>query len=246
VDSSEISPIACLARLQEIDRVRRERLDRIEALKRENAETEADVERQRSAAATAAAELQAIELRCRDLEQVFEADGSKMKERRMRLNRVRNEKELQALRHEIEIGKEAYQQLEEQVIEALETRDTLNETRQLATARVAEMEGPAQEKIDNNRAQIAELEAELEVDREAREDLRSRLAPALLQRYELLFDRRGGMAVVDVAGGTCQGCHRMIPPQLFIELQRHRDGIHLCPACHRILLWQPKPEAPGT
>jgi predicted nucleic acid-binding Zn-ribbon protein len=232
--------------LQEIDRVRRERLDRIEALEREIAEIESDLERRRASAAAVAAEAEALDVRRRDLEKVFEAEGAKMKERRMRLNRVRNEKELQALRHEIEIGKEANQQLEEQVIDALETLDTLNESREQATAEVAELEGQARERIDNNRAQLEAMRLELETDRAAREDLRSRLEPNLLKRYELLFDRRGGMAVVDVAGGTCQGCHRMIPPQLFIELQRHRDGIHLCPACHRILLWQPKPEAPGN
>lgn len=243
MDSSDASPIANLARLQEIDRVRRARLERIREVEREMEETEQDLERRRAAASAAAADARAQDLRRRELEQVFEAEGAKMKERRMRLNRVRNEKELQALRHEIEIGKEANQQLEEQVIDALETLDVLNETKALASSTLAEFETTAREKVDNSRAQLEEMRAELETDRHTRESLRSGLDGALLKRYELIFERRAGVAVVDVDGGICQGCHRMIPPQLFIELQRSSTELRVCPACHRILYWRPKAPA---
>lgn len=241
MDSSEASPIVYLARLQEIDRVRRDRLEKIRELEREIETIEEDLRARRAEAEAAATELQEQELRRRDLEKVFEAEGAKMKERRMRLNRVRNEKELQALRHEIEVGKEANQQLEEQVIEAMEALDVLAESRERALAQVAELETAAKEKVENNREQLDEMRLELESDRSDRDELRSRLEPSLLQRYELLFDRRGGTAVVEVDGGICQGCHRMIPPQLFIELQRNRTAVHVCPACHRILNWRPKP-----
>ena len=245
MDSSETSGIASLARLQEIDRVRRDRLDRIAALEREIGEIEAEIGAQRAAEAAIGVQVEELETRLQEQERVFEAEGTRMKERRMRLNRVRNEKELQALRHEIEIGKEANQQLEEQLIAGLEARDALHESRTQAQARVAELESQAVEKIANNRARIEEMRRELDSDREDREALRGRIDPALLQRYEMLFERRAGTAVVAVEGGICQGCHRTIPPQLFIELQRHRDAVHECPVCRRILHWQPKPAPAG-
>ncbi len=244
MDSSEESPLANLAKLQRIDRVRRERLERIEEVEREIAELESELARSREQAQAASADAEAQELRRRELENVFEAEGLKMKDRRMRLNRVRNEKELQALRHEIEVGKEANQQLEEQVIEALEMLDTLNEAKEQADSSLAEIETQTREKIANSQAQLEEMRAELEGDRAMREELRGRIDAPLLDRYELIFERRAGIAVVDVDNGICQGCHRMLPPQMYNEIQRQRDEVRLCPACHRILYWQP-PEPGG-
>jgi uncharacterized protein len=40
-----------------------------------------------------------------------------------------------------------------------------------------------------------------------------------------------------VRGGTCQGCHMHVPPQLFNQIQRNEQLI-LCPNCQRMLFWQ--------
>ena len=66
------------------------------------------------------------------------------------------------------------------------------------------------------------------------------LARDLVSRYELIFSRRGGTAVVEVAGGICQGCFMNIPPQLGNEIIRS-DKIHLCPSCQRIVYVKPAP-----
>lgn len=235
-----MSPIACLAQLQELDRVRRDGLERIRQVEQEIAEAEQDIERRRAALDTAESDAAAQDAHRRELERVFEDEGAKMTERRMRLNRVRNERELQALRHEIEVRKEANQQLEEQVIDALERLDSLNEAKSQVAAELAEFEELARQRIENSRARLVELQAELENGKQEREDLRAALEPGLLRRYEILLDRRAGLAVAEVNGGTCQGCHRTLPPQLYIELQREPGRVHTCPSCHRILHWRPK------
>ena len=61
------------------------------------------------------------------------------------------------------------------------------------------------------------------------------------RRYEMIFSRRGGVAVVAVRGGTCQGCHMHVPPQLYNLIQRNEQLI-LCPNCQRMLFWQPEGE----
>jgi hypothetical protein len=55
----------------------------------------------------------------------------------------------------------------------------------------------------------------------------------------MIFSRRGGLAVVEIRGGTCQGCHMNIPPQLFNLIQRNEQVIP-CPNCQRILHWRPE------
>lgn len=236
-----MSPIGRLAHLQELDRIRRDGLERIRQVELEIEETERDIERRREALRAAESDALEQDTRRRELEKVFEDEGAKMTERRMRLNRVRNERELQALRHEIEVRKEANQLLEEQVIDALERLDTLNENRTQAESALAEFEALARERLDNSRARLAELQAELDSGKQEREDVRSGLEPGLLRRYEVLLERRAGLAVATVNGGTCQGCHRTLPPQLYIEIQRDPARVQVCPACHRILFWEPKP-----
>jgi len=57
-------------------------------------------------------------------------------------------------------------------------------------------------------------------------------------KYEQIFERRGGSAVVVVRQGVCTGCHMGVPPQMYNELQKFRD-IRQCPNCHRILFYRP-------
>jgi hypothetical protein len=56
----------------------------------------------------------------------------------------------------------------------------------------------------------------------------------LISRYELIFSRRGGTAVVEVSSGICQGCYMNIPPQLWNEIIRN-EKVQSCPSCGRIV-----------
>jgi hypothetical protein len=87
-----------------------------------------------------------------------------------------------------------------------------------------------------------ELRARIAARRQAREELAGQINVNLRQRYEMLFDRRGGYAVVPVKSGTCQGCRMRIPPQLFNLIQRY-EAIHFCPNCQRILYHEADKEA---
>ena len=63
-------------------------------------------------------------------------------------------------------------------------------------------------------------------------------------KYEQIFERRGGSAVVVGRQGVCTGCHMNVPPQMYNELQKFRD-IRQCPNCHRILFYRPENAATG-
>ena len=238
MDSPAEASINQLAALQELDRQRREKTDLVRALETEVSEWESRLGLQRATTTAAVSERDTFEARRRELEGQLEAEEVKMKDRRMRLNRVRNEKELQALRREIEIGKEANQQIEEEVLRVLESLDTLVAAATAAERTLAEMEAAAAVEVVQLRQRIVELIAQVDRDREQRERTADTLDASLLQKYEQIFERRGGTAVVEVRNGTCLGCHMHLPPQFFNELQRTRE-VRLCPNCHRILFWRP-------
>jgi predicted nucleic acid-binding Zn-ribbon protein len=245
VDSPVETALSQLAALQEIDRQRREKTEQLQVLQAEVAECESALERQRAATGSLQAERNALESRRLEVEAHLEAEETKMKDRRMRLNRVRNEKELQALRREIEVGKEANQQTEEELLGILEALEKLTTEAADAERALMEMEAATAAKITEHKAHIDRLVAEIAQDREIRDRTADALDASLLQKYEQIFERRGGTAVVEVRNGTCLGCHMHVPPQFFNELQRTRE-VRLCPNCHRILFWRPERLEPAV
>ncbi len=226
-----------LAALQEVDRQLRDKALEIERLEQEVALCEADVKQQREAPEALRAEKDGLETHRRDLEAALEDEEQKMTDRRMRLNRVRNEKELQALRREIELGKEANQQREEEILRVMEALEALQLKSSDADQAHDESQAKSIERLEGHRARISMLKIELETARGARGGMVDGLSPSILRRYEQIFERRGGIAVVEVRNGTCLGCFMNLPPQFYNELQRARD-IRGCPNCHRLLVWR--------
>jgi uncharacterized protein len=91
-----------------------------------------------------------------------------------------------------------------------------------------------QQKQEALQAQIAAIDQAVDKASIRRQRIAQEIDANLMSRYELIFSRRGGSAVVEVAGGICQGCYMNIPPQLWNEIIRS-EKVNLCPSCQRIL-----------
>jgi len=226
--------VELLVNLQVVDQQLRERTEAIDALRRGLADTESELAAQRQLLDTVRAERADLEAKRRELQGALDDEEAKMKDRRMRLNRIRNEKEASAVRREIEVGKEGNQKIEEDLMVVYEGLDGIT-TREADVqkdfdaldARRAEQ----QAKVD---AEVVTLSNGLDEARRHRDELANNIEPDLRRRYETIFTKRRGLAVVEVRGGTCQGCHMRVAPQLFNEIQRNQRVI-VCPNCHRIL-----------
>jgi len=229
--------IARLMSLQTIDRELRE-LDaslssiagRVEQLREETEKSQAELDRLTQ-------EEQQSAVTRRQLEKELAEGEARIRNKRMRLNQVRNEKEMQALAHEVETLKETNQRMEAELLALMEAADP-------RASRLKELAAIVEQKRTELLAAEKEIAAQVEdlkisiskqqVDR----DLMARdIEVALLQRYQMLFSRRGGVAVAEARGGTCQGCRMRLPPQLYNEIQKHLE-IHYCPNCQRILYYE--------
>src|SRR5204863_7195644 len=91
-------------------------------------------------------------------------------------------------------------------------------------------------------AQVEDLKSSIGQKRRERDKVAGEIQPNLLQRYNMLFSKRQGVAVALARSGSCTGCRRLLPPQLFNEVQKHLQ-IHFCPSCQRILYFENKPAA---
>jgi predicted nucleic acid-binding Zn-ribbon protein len=234
------SEIDRLAALQEVDRRLKDRRDRVAALVSEADGYELEIARQRELVTGLANERDGLEQRRAIMDRQLDVSGSKIRDNRMRMNRVRNSTELLALQREIDLSKEANAQVEEELLRVMETIEALSAQLGEAQALMGQLEEQAEAAVATRRAEAESLRQELEAERDHRESLAAGMDPSLRSKYEQLFERRGGAAVVLAQNGICTGCRMRIPPQLYNELQKYRD-IRQCPNCHRILYWRPTP-----
>jgi predicted nucleic acid-binding Zn-ribbon protein len=226
--------IEVLASLQSIDRDIKEKTQAKQTILAEIQRWQSEIEAKRIEAERHKQEWNEKEKRRQEKERVLQEENAKTVEKRMRMNRIKNIKELQALQREIDQIKQNNSVLEEELIKVMEELDA-----SAATLDQNETEWKAlEEKWVTRRseldAQLTQIETEISQFAKERQSLATRINGDLIGRYELIFSRRGGTAVVTVLGGICQGCYMNIPPQLYNEILKG-ERLHLCPSCHRIL-----------
>jgi predicted nucleic acid-binding Zn-ribbon protein len=243
-EGSHESEIDRLAALQQLDCQLKDKRDLGAALRQEADEFERQLGQERAQLTQLATERAALDAQRRDLESRLEIEGAKIRDNRMRQNRVRNEREVLALQREIDISKEATRQNEEVLLSVMEMIEQLDAKIGESQGRLKELDAQLAEQVTARREKALGLERELESERGRRDALVDGMNKNLRLKYEQIFERRGGSAVVVVRAGVCTGCHMGVPPQMYNELQKFRD-IRQCPNCHRILFYRPENAATG-
>ncbi|MBE9487071.1 MAG: hypothetical protein IMY82_07870 [Chloroflexi bacterium] len=151
-----------------------------------------------------------------------------------RLPEIQTQKEYVAVLKEIDMAKKANNELEEQ-LQAKQQEISVLEQDQLEKEEELENIGG---KANERSAELSELMGEtdnaLQKRRDARDSVAAELPPALLRKYQTLFKRRGGLALVLARNGACLGCNMKLPPQQFNSLLRVTE-IQSCPHCNRLL-----------
>jgi len=234
------SVIETLAALQEIDRRTRDREREIADIERQAQEMTTTLDGKRRQVESNRVDSSAALSRRRELESQLQDEEQKIKDRRMRLGRIRNDKELIVAQREIEVTKEANSRLEEELLTLFEQTEATSGSLREAEAELKELEEQTSKQGETLGRRLEELRGEIDGERSARERIASSLSLPVRKKYEQIFARRAGLAVVEVRHGNCRGCNMNVPPQLYIEIQKGRELI-LCPNCHRILYWRPEP-----
>jgi predicted nucleic acid-binding Zn-ribbon protein len=171
-------------------------------------------------------------------ERTLQEGAGKAMEKRMRMSRIKNLKELQSLQREIDLIKQGNTQLEEELIVVMEELESREGSLREKEEELKKVEEEWAQKRGEIEAKLGAIEDGVAEASKARKALADQLNGELIQRYELIFSRRAGMAVVAVSDGICQGCYMNIPPQLSNEIRRN-EKLNLCPSCHRILYYKP-------
>jgi predicted nucleic acid-binding Zn-ribbon protein len=223
-------------RLQELELSLTTVAGRVEQLREETQKSEAELIKLTEEEQQSTASRKRIE---KDL-----AEGeTRIRNKRMRLNLVRTDKELQALTHEVDSLREHNQQLESELLTLMEPGDfrgnRIKELGEMVAKGRAEL-AAAEKEIAG---QVEELKTAIVAQRAEREELAKQIDGSLRARYDMIFARRQGIAVAVVKpvnkDGKCSGCQRLLPPQMYNEILRKEDyQIHFCPSCQRILFYE--------
>ena len=224
--------------LQELEQSLSSIAGRVDQLRDENKSNQAELDRltEQDKEITAARKKAEREL----------AEGEvRIRNKRMRLTLVRNDKELQALTHEIESLKETNQRLEGELLDSMEGADA-------RTARIKELtEAIAKGRVDLTAAEkeiaaeVEELKGNIAKHRKAREKIAENIDASLLSRYQMIFSRRAGVAVAKANGRHLPGMPDAAAAQLYNEIQKHLQ-IHFCPNCQRVLYYEEPAEGEVT
>ncbi len=232
--SSLREKLKALEELQQIDLELNEIQAVIAAHPARRAEVEAAVVAARKAWEQEQARLDQNERERRQLETLLGMERDKVKKWEGRLGEIRTPREYAALSREIDIAKKTNDGQSEQLKELTAQAELLRKGVDAKEEELSDREAAAQAEVEAIEQRKAADEEKVRGLEARRGEAVKQVDPGLLSKYENIKRRRAGIAIAPVVGMTCKGCHRNIPPQLAITLQR-ADSIETCPSCHRII-----------
>lgn len=227
--------IAALRALQDVDRQRieseKERraiTERVEQLQAILGEMEREQGEKRD-------KLREAERWYKERERELKEDNEKIKRAQARLNALTKAKEYTAVQREIEALRRGNAQKEEEILKLLSVMEEFKGAVQKEGEKLDQMRAELAAEQSSTGARVRELDDRLGRLKDEHKSYEEAIAPDVLKRYHRIQSAWQGMAVVTVnAKGSCSGCHRQIPPQLYNILMR-QDSLESCPYCHRFI-----------
>lgn len=187
----------------------------------------------------ARAERDAIRARQSELESEVSSTNDRLAgiDQRMYSGEVSAARDLQAMSGEADALRARISRLEDLVLEAMEEAEPVEAVLAGLEGEVAATEArQVQAGVELEEAETG-IRAEEAEHAEARQALLEGVPTELLDRYEKLRSRLGGVAVAPLHNGACGGCHLSLPAT---ELERIRkapaEAVTTCEQCGRILV----------
>lgn len=223
-----------LKELQAIDQSLQKIRQSREALEKEQGSLGSETGRIRTMVESLTAEFDKLREERRALQLALEQEEQNIRRSEGHLPAIKTQKEYVAVLKEIDTAKK----LNKDILDRIQVKETeiagISRDREEKEQELAELTAKVSDRLDEITRQLAEWKAEALSQVHERDGLFDQLPVALRKRYQLLFDRRGGLVMVEARNGTCSGCNMHLPPQLFNTLFTLQE-IQSCPHCNRLL-----------
>lgn len=204
-------------------------------------ERQALIERHKAEIIDHTGRFEAGEKRQRELEGMIEDGIAKLKDRQAKQMNIQNDREYHSILKEIEDTKQQNKQREDELVMLIEQTESIKATINELASLCDSEEMALKEDIAKVAAEAVTLETQKIKIQKSRDKQVKRVNGKLLKRYEMLRERRNGLALAGVTKGVCRGCNMNIPPQLFNNLLKELE-ILSCPTCNRMMYHLPAQE----
>ena len=186
---------------------------------------------------TAKQEFEQLQKEKREKEREIEEEQDKVERAKAKLMSIKTNKEYYAMLKEIEATKRSNAAREEELLSVLSRYEEVEKRLAVLSAEVEELGARYRERMVDIEARMAKFDKDISQLQAKKDEVAAGLAAGLARRFEMIFDRRDGIAIVPARNQSCTGCHMNISPQLFNLLQRD-DRIYSCPNCNRIIYFE--------
>lgn len=178
--------------------------------------------------------VKALQMKKKEKEMALETGEGTIKKYQGQLGLLKTNKEYSAMLEEINRVKADDSIVEEAILNLMDEIDAHNKkAADEKTSLKQEEQKLAEEKKVLNE-ELVKLKEEAGKYEKQRTELAAKIDKNVLSKYTRLLDNRDGLAVAALYNDTCQGCFRVLPPQVVNEV-RLKNALVICEYCARIL-----------
>lgn len=189
--------------------------------------------------------LDTIQKEKRKKELELKQEIERLKKSQDKLFQVKTNKEYQAALKEIEEIKQHNSDIETEILICMEEIDTLTQRLKEAEIEYQNWAKKFEEQKSYLTQELERSKQELQNQQTLRSQIIELIEPELLKKFELIKERRQGLAVVAIQNGLCTGCNINIPPQKILEIRKSNNAIMYCPFCNRIIYFEEPNSGPS-
>jgi predicted nucleic acid-binding Zn-ribbon protein len=180
----------------------------------------------------------------------YEMDVEQWKERakkyRNQSGEVKTNEAYKALLHEIQNAEGEVAKAEDRLLERMVSGEEYDRQVKAAEASVKEIEASAGKERHAIQAEYNAAQKELAAAEAVRAAAMATVPEDLVDHYERIAKRHGGIALAEIRGEGCGQCGVHIRPHVIQQLQRDsNEGFFHCETCTRILYYADHSAAPG-
>ncbi|RJP70792.1 MAG: hypothetical protein C4532_08925 [Candidatus Abyssobacteria bacterium SURF_17] len=148
---------------------------------------------------------------------------------------IRTNREYKAILLEVDIVEKDISHLEEKILAKMDEVEKVEENARLKEAELRAAQKKISQEKDKLKQRQRELEDSLKGTRSERKLFTADLDSSLLNQYDRIRNRKGGLALAKIQDESCGACHMALPPQVVNEAIGGK--IKTCPSCSRLLYW---------
>ena len=178
--------------------------------------------------------VKSLQVKRKEKENELGTKEESIKKLQTQLYQLKTNKEYTTMQEEIGRIKADNSLIEEDILKIFDEVDIENQK----IAKEKEFLKGEEEKLKEEKRKVEEetkrISMELESLKSQRNTLAEKIDKSVLVRYDRIIKSKDGLAVVPVADGSCQGCFRILPPQVIHEIRMKKDLV-ICENCARIL-----------